>query len=130
MTFVGRVQGVVVQARNDARCRARSAPRGRGPGLAIEGSALSASTGKRAYREVCVMSLYEPVISCSDSAVPHRAHQGIARWPLYSQPFSWHSFKTFQMCEMLLSLYVKYELSQSIHCPSRMECFVIAAALR
>ncbi len=34
------------------------------------------------------------------------------------------------MCEMLLSVYVKYEWSQSIHWPRRMDCFVIAAAER
>ena len=34
------------------------------------------------------------------------------------------------MCEMLLSSYVKYELPQSIHWPSRMDCFVIALAER
>ena len=34
------------------------------------------------------------------------------------------------MCEMFRSVYVKYECSQSIHWPIRMECLVMARADR
>ena len=61
-TFAVSVHGVVVQTRNDSFGRP--------------------ATGIRTVTLVCVISRYESIISCCESAVPRRAHHGIERWPL------------------------------------------------
>ncbi len=39
--------------------------------------------------------------------MPQRGHQGIDRWPLYSQSRSWQVFRKPQMYEMFVSVIVK-----------------------
>ncbi len=54
--------------------------------------------------------------------MPQRGHHWVERWPLYNQPRSSTTFRKRQMYSMFVSLNVKYELSQSIHMPSRRDC--------
>src|SRR6266498_3225846 len=106
-TLAGSVHGVVVQTMSDSPSRSAS--------------------GRRTKRDGCVSSSYlsSPACSCWESEVPQRGHHCVERWPLYSQPRSWTAFRNRQMYSMFVSENVKYEFSQSIHCPRRFDCSVI-----
>ena len=45
--------------------------------------------------------------SCCEIDVPQRGHHSVERWPRYSQPRSWTSFRKRQMYSMFVSEKVK-----------------------
>jgi len=70
---------------------------------------------------VWVSSRWLPAASCSDRLVPQRGHQVSGMRIRWIQPFSWQVRRKCQIPWMLVSVLVKYEWLQSIHCPSRMD---------